>query len=226
MSPKRVSSWQEIPLRAFADLEKAIDKVVRAFIPADYEGDRPIQYRIANRLIEEPFSFEPVPLTALFDERGNHLTFHPDKQQAMEDWAERTMMLNIELATGMLDRHLRLKHMRQDRERVKRLPYAERIRQMCALCKKGVALEPRSIDNSFLEKHPDYPARDHINDQKCESFEARRHQYNLDRGIEKETEPRWCPTCQARMREHNSRKGVEDKDICQNPLCPTRQKGR
>lgn len=221
---KRVESWGDIPNETFEAFYKAVEKLREEMIPRDGDNDSPIEVMIVNRMTHAPIGCEPVPRAEAYSYiTHGYLEIHPDRLAEMTDETERALTFNVKVAADALDRHMSIKQHYNYVERQSKRPAKVRINEACEHCKNKVAFDPENKGDFYKNtraKNPDYPYAYHVGDGRCTAFEIHRAEWRKAHG-EIEPEPRYCsnPKCRARLADHNSKKGVNDKDICLNSRC-------
>ena len=223
-SAKRVQSWGDIDPKVIQAFIDKVELLQEEMIPRDCDNTSPIQVVIVNRLKQDYFHFTPVPRTEVYSYKTHsYVSQHPDKQQELDDEAEKWMLSNLEVAQSMLSQHFRFKHECNRRDRVSRLPFPERIADACHLCRDKTPYAPLdAVDDYFFKKYgADFPSRYHIkyaleNGEKvsCEAYKIRREQFYQSIGHKIEPEPRYCTECRSLLPSYNSKKGAKDKYIC------------
>ena len=223
---KQVQSWGDIPQEQFEAFYKAVAKLREDMIPRDGDGDHPIDLEVVNRMTHEPLNYIPVPRDEVYSYiTHNFVQVHPDKQEEMTDATERALTDNVAMATSALERHMRIKQHRNWSKREANRPFSVRINEACPLCKKKVGFADHAEDfyKNTREHWPTYPFNHHDNGEVCKAFDLRRAEWRIEHPEAggKPDEPRWCmnPDCRCKLPEHNSKKGVKDKNICVNPRC-------
>ena len=160
-------------------------------------NNNPISVVITDHRVHEWFHYVPVPTEELLDENYHEIEGHPERQAQLVRDTETILLMNLGIAHDALNRYMNLRRYREDKERVARLPIAERVKALCQLCREGVGFEPTGktacYSAEFLAKYPDYPSMTHTGGKYCEAFDARRHEYNLGHDRETLGEPNGAP---------------------------------
>ena len=221
---KQVEHWGQIDPAVFDEFEKRVYALQKEMIPCDFDGSSPVSVVLVNRVKHEYFHYMPVPRNDVYSaEIHGAVEFHPDKQEEMDIETERGLKYNLRIATDELQRYLDRRSIdfeqRKSRRENAKKSLKVRIKEGCAHCRLGVAFELNPEVGSPIPVF-------HIGKLPCTSRGLRYMQWKKERGkeIPSKPEPRWCLKCQARLSDYNSRRGVEDKDICMNDFCPSKKR--
>lgn len=227
---KQVEHWGMIDPKVIKAFEKRVEQLREEMIPRDYDHDSPIEVYIVDKRTHS-LSAMPVPRNEVYsyDKRG-YLTFHPDKQRAMDNETERWLGYNASIATKAVEQYFdeRNRAFYNDKEAAaeRARPIADRIAEACSLCVTKTGFLPRRPEkDGSVSKGLGYMHEDGTEyGTYCRAYKLRCIQ--TGRKDEDEPEAEWCPTCRAELGERKVKQGVRGvsksvfETMCINPQCP------